>query len=220
MSSGSDKAKLLKTFPKTLISMTQSSFYPFVRLELKMHSISVIPKMVKKVITNLIDSSKASGPDCISVVVLKNCEPEILYILAELFNKCLKESYFADCWKVSSVVPVFKNVAGSTAKSYRPVRLLSVVSQAFEKLVNGIVDHLNKCGLFSDFSMVLALLDQLRINCRSSTAVVSDRIVGAFKRARTPRTVALDTSKVFVSAWHARLWNFRSDIWPYFFFFQ
>ena len=41
--------------------------------------------MVKKVITNL-DSSKASGPDCIPVVVLKNCEPEPSYILAELFN--------------------------------------------------------------------------------------------------------------------------------------
>ena len=41
--------------------------------------------MVKKVVTNL-DSSKASGPDCIPVVVLKNCEPELSYILTELFN--------------------------------------------------------------------------------------------------------------------------------------
>ena len=65
--------------------------------------------MLKKVITN-VDLSKASGPDCIPVVVLKNCEPELSYILAELFNKCLKESCFPDCWKVSSVVPVFKNV--------------------------------------------------------------------------------------------------------------
>ena len=65
--------------------------------------------MVNKVITNL-DSSKASGPDCIPVVVLKNCEPELSYILAKLFNKCLKESCFPGCWKVSSVVPVFKNV--------------------------------------------------------------------------------------------------------------
>ena len=32
--------------------------------------------------------SKASGPNCIPVVVLKNCEPELSYILAELFNKC------------------------------------------------------------------------------------------------------------------------------------
>ena len=80
------------------------------------------------VITNL-DSSKASGPDCIPVVVLKNCEPELSYILAKLFNKCLKESCLPDFWKVSSVVPVFKNVRErSTAKNYRPVSLLSVVS--------------------------------------------------------------------------------------------
>ena len=108
--------------------------------------------MIKKVIMNL-DLSKLSGPDCIPVVVLKNCEPELSYILAELFNKCLKESCFPDCWKVSSVVPVFKNVGErSTAKNYRPVSLLSVVSKVFGKLVNNrIVDHLEKCGLFSDF---------------------------------------------------------------------
>ena len=53
----------------------------------------------------------------------------------------------------SSVVPVFKNVGErSTAKNYRPVSLLSVVSKAFEKLANNrIVDHLEKCDLFSDF---------------------------------------------------------------------
>ena len=31
-----------------------------------------------------LDLSKASGPDCIPAVVLKNCEPELSYILAEL----------------------------------------------------------------------------------------------------------------------------------------
>ena len=105
--------------------------------------------MVKRVITNL-DSSKASGPDCIPVVVLKNCEPELSYILAELFNMCLKESCFPDCWKVSSMVPVFKNVGGrSTAKNYHSVSLLSVVSTVFEELVNKrIVDHPEKCSLF------------------------------------------------------------------------
>ena len=108
--------------------------------------------MVEKVIMNL-DSSNAFGPDCIPVVVLKNCEPELSYILAELFNKCLKESCFPDCWKVSSVVPVFKNVGErSTAKSYHPVSLLSVVKEVFEKLVsNRIVDHLEICSLFPDY---------------------------------------------------------------------
>ena len=108
--------------------------------------------MVKKVITN-VDSAKASGPDCIPVVFLKNCEHELSYILAELFNMYLKESCFIDRWKVSLVVPVFKNLGKrSTAKNHPPVSLLFVVRKVFEKLVNNrIVDHLEKCGLFSDF---------------------------------------------------------------------
>ena len=158
--------------------------------------------MVKKVITNL-DSSKASVPDCIPLVVLKNCEPELSYILAKLFNKYLKESCFPDCWKVSSVVSVFKNVGEmSTAKNYRPVSLLSVVSKVFEKLVNNrIVDHLEKCGLFPDF--------QYGFRSSRSTAdlltVVSDRIARAFNRSGATRAVALDISKAFDRIWHVGL---------------
>ena len=103
--------------------------------------------MVKKVIMNP-DLSNASDPDCIPVVVLKNYDPELSYILAELFKKCLKEPCFLDCWKFSSVVPVLKNVGErSTTKNYHPVSLLSVVIKVFEKLVNNrIVDQLEKCG--------------------------------------------------------------------------
>ena len=82
-----------------------------------------------------LDLPKASGPDCIPVVVLKNCEPELSYILAELFNKCLKKSCFPDCRKVSLVVPVFKNVQErSKAKNYHPVSPFSVFSIVFENL--------------------------------------------------------------------------------------
>ena len=192
---------LLKTFLRTLILMTQVSLVFPSRTNFKLHSISVSPKMVKKVIMNLV-LSKASGPNCIPVVVLKNCEPELSYILAELFNKCHKESCFPDCWKVS-VVPVFKNVGErSIAKSYHPVSLLSVVSKVFEKLVNNrIVDHLEKCGLFSDF--------QYGFRSSRSTAdlltVVSDRITRAFNRSGATRAVALDICNAFERVWHAGL---------------
>ena len=56
------------------------------------------------------DSSEVTGPDCVSVLVLKNCQPELLYILVELVNMCLEESFFSDCSKVSFVVPELKNV--------------------------------------------------------------------------------------------------------------
>ena len=53
------------------------------------------------------------------------------------------------------MVPVFKNVES--------VSLLSV-GKLFEKLVNNrIIDHLENCCHFSEFSMVLGLLNQLQI---------------------------------------------------------
>ena len=79
------------------------------RTYLKIGNIHVTPKLVKDVITNL-DLSKAPGPDCIPVVLLRNCEPKLSYILPELFNMCLKESCISACCKVPCVIPVLKNV--------------------------------------------------------------------------------------------------------------
>ena len=88
LSSASDKRKLFaKSFSKNF--NLEDSGIPLGILLLT-------SKINKKVIMNL-DSSKASGPDCISVVVLKNCEFELSYKLAELFNMYLKESCSPDC---------------------------------------------------------------------------------------------------------------------------
>ena len=146
--SASDKAKLFaKKFSENSNFHDSDISLPAFpsRTNLKLHNISVTPKMIKKVIINL-DSSKTSCSDCISLVVFKNCEFELSCILAELFNMCLKKSRFPDCWKVSSVVSVSKNVGErSAAKNYR----LSVVSKVFEKLINNrLIDHLENCGLF------------------------------------------------------------------------
>ena len=124
-------------------------------------------------------------------------------LYSRVFNKCLTESFFPDCWKVSSVVPVFKNVGeSSTAKNYHPVSLFAVVSKVVEKLVNKrIIDHLEKSGLFCDF--------QYDFRSSQSTAdlltVVSDGIARAFNRSGVTRAVALDISKAFDIVWHAGL---------------
>ena len=72
LSSASDKAKLFaehfsmnSNLDDSVISLPA---FPS-RTNLKLHKISVTPKMVRKVEMNL-DLSKASGPDCIPVVVL------------------------------------------------------------------------------------------------------------------------------------------------------
>ena len=85
--------------------------------------------------------------------------------------ECAKNCYveknvflcFPDCWKVSSVVPVFKNVGErSDPKNYGPVSLLFVVSKVFQKPINDkLFRHLESVGLFSDFQYA----------CRSSRSM-------------------------------------------------
>ena len=86
LSSAFNKAKLFtKKFSKNSDVEDSAVSLPAFpsRTNLKMHNLSVTPKMFKSVIMNL-DSSKMS----------------------------LKESCFSDCWKVSVVLPVFKNFLG------------------------------------------------------------------------------------------------------------
>ena len=69
-----------------------------------------------------------------------------------------------------------------------------MISKVFEKLVNKmIVDHLEKCGLFSNF--------QYGFRSSPSTAdlltSVSDRIARSFNRPGATQPVALDISKAF-----------------------
>ena len=78
LSSASDKAKIFaenfslnSNFDDSGVSLP---VFPS-RTNLKLDNISVTPQMVRKVVMNL-DLSKASGPNCIPVVVLKNCEPK------------------------------------------------------------------------------------------------------------------------------------------------
>ena len=85
---------------------------------------------------------------------------------------------------------------------FSTVILLSMVSKVFEKLVNtSIVDHLEKCGIFSDFQCGFR-------SSRSTTdllTIVSDRTARAFNRSGVTVAVALDISKAFNKVWHAGL---------------
>ena len=106
------------------------------------------------------------------------------------------------------MVPVFKNVRErSTAKNYRPLSLLSVVSKILEKLVNNRIDSPREMQPFFDF--------QYGFRSSGSTAdlltVVSDRIARAFNRSETTRAVALNISKAFDRVWRIGLLHKRSS---------
>ena len=65
-----------------------------------------------------------------------------------------------------------------------------LVSKAFGKLINNrVVDHLNKCSLFSYFPYSRSTADLL--------TVLSDRIARAYNRSVATRAIALEIFKPF-----------------------
>ena len=132
--------------------------------------------MVKNVTTNF-DSSKASVSDCIPMVVLKNYEPELSYILAELFNMCLKESCFQ----------ILEGLIGGPRMSRKGLLLKTTTLLVLLWLVKSLKTYLEKYGLFSDC--------QYGFRSSRSTAelrtVVSDRISRAFNRSDRYRVLVI-----------------------------
>ena len=70
----------------------------------------------------------------------------------------LKESCFPDCWKVSLVIPVFKNAGGK-----QTTENLDVINKAFKKVVIGLFIAWRNVAFFLISNMVLGLLNQLQI---------------------------------------------------------
>ena len=82
------------------------------------------------------ESGKATGPDGIGNIILKNVAKSIYKPLSNLFNYSLRHTEFPSAWKLAHVSPVFKKGDNKLCSNYRPISLLSNTSKVFEKLVH------------------------------------------------------------------------------------
>ena len=81
-----------------------------------------------------LETSKACGPDNIGNLVLKNL-PALSKSLLIMFKAALFKGYFPSFWKISEVIPVFKDEDRADVKQYRPISLLCNTSKVFEKVI-------------------------------------------------------------------------------------
>ena len=72
-----------------------------------MGDITVDPKGVAKQLDGL-NVHKASCPDGLNAIVLKECSKEISPILALIYNESLARGDVPDEWRQANVSPVFK----------------------------------------------------------------------------------------------------------------
>ena len=100
---------------------------------MKLHSISDTVIMVKKVIMDL-DSSKASCPDYVPLVVLKNCEPRNFHKYQLLSSICVWRSLVFQINGRSHWWSLYLRMLGVGLQLKATTLLLFVVSKVFGKL--------------------------------------------------------------------------------------
>ena len=83
-----------------------------------------------------LDASKSHGYDNLSVRLIKDAAPFIVYPLTYIFNLSLEMGKFPDALKIAKVTPLYKKGSKDDPGNYRPISVLPVIAKVFEKLVN------------------------------------------------------------------------------------
>ena len=84
---------------------------------------------------NVLDTSKACGPDGIPSRLLKECHQQIAPSLYDVFNHSLVSGRVPSEWKSANITPIHKKKQKEPAENYRPISLLPIISKVMERCV-------------------------------------------------------------------------------------
>jgi hypothetical protein len=110
------------------------------------------------------------GWDEVSLRVIKKVAREIAGPLSRLFNCCMRGGHYPTFFKVARVVLVFKSKDPTEFSNYRPISVLPVLLQVFERVLQGrlleFLDHQGvvipvQYGFRSGHSTAIAVLDMV-----------------------------------------------------------
>ena len=157
---------------------------------------------IKNIISGL-NTSKAHGPDNISVNMLKLCIDQLCVPLKIFFDNILKTGVFPDQWKQANVTPVHKKNDKQAVENYRPISLLPILDIVFERIIvknlynyfiaNNLITK-NQSGFRPGDSVTNQLL-----------SLVNDIHTAFDNNCLEVRSVYLDIFKAFDKVWHEGL---------------
>uniref|UniRef100_A0A8K9XPW6 Reverse transcriptase domain-containing protein n=1 Tax=Oncorhynchus mykiss TaxID=8022 RepID=A0A8K9XPW6_ONCMY len=153
---------------------------------------------VLKELQNL-DHYKLAGLDNLDPLFLKLSAEIVATPITSLFNLSFVSSEIPKDWKASAVIPLFKWGDTLDPNCYRPISILSCLSNVFENQVNKqITDHFESHHTFS------AMQSGFRAGhgCTSATLKILNDTITAIDKRHYCAAVFIDLAKAFDSVNH------------------
>ena len=143
---------------------------------------------------------KSCGHDSIPPRLVKESASAIAGALSMIMNESIRQCRYPVRWKMGQVTPLFKNNDELSKTNYRPITVLPVINNIFEKLLSVQLEDFFT-GILSDF------ISSYRRNCSCETALI--RLTEDWKCCRdnkeTVAVVSMDLSKAFDTIPHSLL---------------
>ena len=165
------------------------------------NNIKVDTSGVEKLLKNL-ETKKASGPDKISNIVLKECSKELAPIISHIFQMSLDNGSLPEDWRNANISPIFKKGDRHTAANYRPVSLTCVCCKMLEHIIcRHIMNHLEHYKILTNLQHGF----RSGHSCESQLIITLDDIMKQFDSKKQTDLAILDFSKAFDTVPHNKL---------------
>ena len=148
-------------------------------------------------IIKMIDNFKpktSTGPDGLSMKLLKTIRNPIAPALSLLVNQSLCTGIFPSKFKIAKVLPLLKKPNNYTIENFRPISLLNCISKVIEKCVfNQVYDYFECNKLFYTSQYGYRKEHSTELACIE----LVDKIYQQLESQQTPVCIFLDLSKAF-----------------------
>ena len=208
-----DKSTLFsdsKTKAKILLNQFQSVFTPEDDSPLPpmdtqqyqpIDDIKINIQGIAKLLKN-INPLKASGPDAIPNVVLKNCADSLAPVISKIFQLSLDSGSLPEDWKKANISSVFKKGDKHLASNYRPVSLTSVCCKTLEHVVcRHLMNHLESNNILTNLNHGF----RSGFSCETQLLTTMNDLFLAFDQSKQMDIAILDFSKAFDTVPHNKL---------------
>lgn len=148
-------------------------------------------------------NSSSPGPDNISVTLIKQLHLVLIIPLKHIINKVFETGVVPASWKLSYVVPVYKNSGSAqSVNNYRPISIINNFAKIFEKILKlRLVNYLNKHHILSDKQFGF----KEGISTEHAIFELTKNINENFNNNKKSLAIFLDLAKAFDTVSHRKL---------------
>ena len=155
-----------------------------------------------------LNGGKASGPDELPNLILKNATNKISPFLKIIFDQFLQTGKLPDDWVEANVAPVSKKrgsvLSGKLHRPYRTISLTCVCAKLLEHIIcKQIMSHFSKNKTLTPVGIQHVF--RSKHSCGSLLLITTDEFIQNFERKTQIDVVVLDFSKASDVVPHQRL---------------